>query len=87
MIPNPFNKDVQDEYFLLDQLLNEAKNMTISIPKIWEFLKGKKTYLVMGVGIVVNGMYVMGYIHPESLPAVNSILGFLGLGALRSSIN
>ncbi len=49
-------------------------------------LKGWKTYIVVGVGVVVNGLIAMGYI-PESVQGiVNSILGFLGLGTLRAAV-
>jgi hypothetical protein len=54
---------------------------------ILEFLKGKKTYLVVAVGVVVNGLYAMGYIPPSSLVTVNMLLAFLGLGAIRSAMN
>jgi hypothetical protein len=50
-------------------------------------LKGYKTYIVMAVGIVVNGCFAMGLIPVEWLPVVNSILAFLGLGALRAGVS
>jgi len=48
--------------------------------------KGKKTYIVMIVGVLVNGAVAMGYIPAEYFGLVNSILGFLGLGALRAGV-
>ena len=52
-----------------------------------KFLKGKKTYIVAIVGVIFNGAFAMGYISPDFVPAVNVILGFLGLGALRAGVN
>ena len=49
-------------------------------------LKGWKTYIVMAIGVIVNGAFAMGYIPTEYLGFVNAILGFLGLGALRSGV-
>jgi len=49
-------------------------------------LKGWKTYIVVIVGILVNGAYAMGYIPVEAMGIVNTILGFLGLGALRAGV-
>ena len=49
-------------------------------------LKGWKTYIVMIVGVLVNGAIAMGYISAEYLGIANSILGFLGLGALRAGV-
>ncbi len=49
-------------------------------------LKGYKTYLVVIVGIIVNGAYAMGYIPEAVIPVVNVILGYLGLAALRAGV-
>ena len=49
-------------------------------------LKGWKTYIVAIVGVLVNGAYAMGYIPEVSLPLVNTVLGFLGLAALRAGV-
>jgi len=48
--------------------------------------KGWKTYIVMIVGVIANGLVAMGYIPESLLGTINSILGFLGLGALRAGI-
>jgi len=50
-------------------------------------LKGWKTYIVMGIGVIVNGAYAMGYIPTEAIGFINAILGFLGLGALRAGVS
>lgn len=54
--------------------------------KIKEFLKGKKTYIVAIVGVIVNGCAAMGYITPEVVDTVNTVLVFLGLGTVRAGI-
>mgnify|MGYP001121938982 CR=1 FL=1 len=50
-------------------------------------LKGLKTYIVVIVGVLVNGAYAMGYIPEASVGLVNTILGFLGLAALRAGVS
>ena len=52
-----------------------------------DFLKGRKTYIVMAVGVIVNGLIVMGYLDVQYIGIINSILGFLGLGAIRAGIS
>ena len=49
-------------------------------------LKGWKTYIVVIVGVLVNGAFAMGYIPEAMLPIINTVLGFLGIAALRSGI-
>ena len=49
-------------------------------------LKGKKTYLIVIAGVIINGLFAMGYIPANLLPIANTILGFLGLGALRNAV-
>lgn len=51
-----------------------------------KFLSGYKTYIIMVVGVLVNGAIAMGYLDPKYFEIVNSILGFLGLGAIRDGI-
>ena len=51
-----------------------------------DWLKGKRTYIVAVVGVLVNGAWAMGYIDPSLLPIVNTVLGFLGLAALRAGV-
>jgi len=48
--------------------------------------KGMKTYIVVIVGVLVNGAYAMGYIPEAALGLTNTILGFLGLAALRAGV-
>lgn len=47
------------------------------------WLKGKKTYLVMIIGVIVNGLYATGKIDAATVDVINKILVFFGLGAIR----
>ena len=49
-------------------------------------LKGWKTYIVVAIGVIFNGLVASGYLDESLRPTVNTILGFLGLGALRNGI-
>lgn len=49
-------------------------------------LKGYKTYIVMIVGVIINGAFAMGYVPESFIGIANTLLGFLGLGALRAGI-
>lgn len=49
-------------------------------------LNGKKTYIVMAVGVIINGLFAMSLIPAEWIGVANSILAFLGLGALRAGV-
>ena len=52
-----------------------------------KFLSGWKTYIVVIVGIIFNGLVATGHVSEDTRPLVNSILAFLGLGAMRDAIN
>lgn len=56
------------------------------IEKLMNLLKGKKTYIVVAIGVIINGAHTMGLINPNLLPIINVILGFLGLAALRAGV-
>ncbi|MEK7180217.1 MAG: hypothetical protein AAB706_01970 [Patescibacteria group bacterium] len=49
-------------------------------------MKGYKTYLVVIIGVIFNGLVASGFIDESLRPTVNTILGFLGLGALRAAV-
>jgi hypothetical protein len=54
--------------------------------KILAFLKGKKTYGLVVLALIVIGLNLLGYISVE---LANTLLGLLGFGAfatLRSSV-
>ena len=54
--------------------------------KLMDYLKGKKTYIVMVVGVIANGCVAMGYLDPQYIATINTVLGFLGLGTIRHGI-
>jgi len=49
-------------------------------------LKGWKTYIVVVLGVIWNGCVALGYLDASTLGLVNTILGFLGLAALRAGV-
>ena len=49
-------------------------------------MKGYKTYLIVILGVIFNGLVASGFIDESLRPTVNTILGFLGLGALRAAV-
>lgn len=55
--------------------------------KLLELLKGRKTYLVVAIGVILNGLFAMGYIDADKLPLINSILTMLGLGTIRLGLH
>ncbi len=52
--------------------------------KIIELLKGKKTYITVGIGVILAGLKMYGIDIPDG---VWQALGFLGLAFLRDGIN
>lgn len=54
--------------------------------KIRGLFNGKKTYLAAAVGVIVTGLYSMGYIDSSVYDTLVAIAGFLGLGFLRTSV-
>lgn len=48
-------------------------------------MNGWKTYLVVAIGIIFNGLVASGYVDEGTRPLVNSILGFIGLAAIRAT--
>lgn len=55
-----------------------------TVNQVREFLKGKKTYMVVAVTFVLGGLQACGVDVPE---AVYVLLGALGLGTLRAGVN
>ena len=49
-------------------------------------LKNYKTYLIVVVAVILNGLVSLGYIDVSWINTANIILGFLGLGAVRLAI-
>ena len=54
--------------------------------KVWEYLKGKKTYIVSGLFIIVAGLNAEGFITPYQYELILALLGFAGLVSLRHGI-
>ena len=48
--------------------------------------KGWKTYIVVILAIIFNGCVSVGILDESLRPTVNTVLGFLGLGALRAGV-
>ena len=57
------------------------------INKVLDFLAGKKTYIVVIVGAVLNVAVAFGWVTPDNLEAINAVLVALGLGALRAGVS
>ena len=51
--------------------------------KVWEYLKGKKTYIVSGLFVIVTGLNAEGLITPDQYELILALLGFAGLASLR----
>ncbi len=49
-------------------------------------LKNYKTYIIVVVAVILNGLVSLGYIDASWIGTANIILGFLGLGAVRLAI-
>ena len=49
-------------------------------------LKGYKTYIIAIVIGLLNFAVAMGWITPDHLAAINTVLGALGLAALRAAV-
>lgn len=48
--------------------------------------KGYRTYIIVILGVIFNGLVAGGYLSEDLRPTVNSVLTFLGLGTLRSAV-
>jgi len=52
-----------------------------------KWLSGKKTYIIVALGVIVNGLWAMGLIDEETVKVVDGILLFTGLGTVRAGIS
>jgi type IV secretory pathway VirB2 component (pilin) len=50
------------------------------------YLKGKKTYIVAGIMVILTGLKALNYIDEQTYQTVLAVLGGLGLGFLRAGI-
>lgn len=55
--------------------------------KLIDSLKGYKTYITVAVAFIIGGLNATGYIDMATTEKIWGILGFLGLGFIRSGIN
>ena len=58
-----------------------------SISNLVEFLKGKKTYIVVGLGLVVLALKVTGVLDSTIADSILVALGMGGLATLRLGIS
>ena len=58
-----------------------------SISNLVEFLKGKKTYIVVGLGLVVLTLKVTGVLDSTIADSILVALGMGGLATLRLGIS
>lgn len=54
--------------------------------QIWEFLKGKKTYIVGAIMVVWSGLHATQYIDADTFEVGVAIFTALGLWTLRHGI-
>lgn len=71
------------EWFIQRAVKKQVEKLKKENPKMFNFLKGKRTYLVAIVTALVAGAQALGYNIPNEIYAV---LGALGLGTLRAGI-
>jgi hypothetical protein len=51
-----------------------------------KFLKGKKTYVVAALAILLNFAVYMNWLTVDQLTQVNAVLAFLGIATVRAGI-
>lgn len=54
---------------------------------IFTWLQGKKTYIVMIMGVLVNGAFAMDLIDDKTVLFVDGLLTFFGMGSIRAGIS
>ena len=57
------------------------------IKKVLDSLQGRKTYIIAVITAVLNLAVAFGWITPDNLVAINTVLVALGLGAIRAGIS
>ncbi len=50
------------------------------------FLVGYRTYIVAGIGVLLNGLHVVAPQLSLPINEINTVLAFLGLGAVRAAL-
>ena len=51
-----------------------------------QFIRGKKTYIVAGIMVLVTGLKAFGIIEQSTYEAVMGVMAALGFGALRAGV-
>ena len=52
-----------------------------------QFLVGKKTYILVAIGVIVWGAEAMGLVEQGTANKLDALLVVLGLGTIRSAIS
>jgi hypothetical protein len=58
-----------------------------TITKIRVALQGKKTFIIAAVAVVLNFAVYMNWLSVDQLAQVNTVLGFLGIAAVRAGLS
>lgn len=53
---------------------------------LWDYLQGKKTYLIAAAMVVASGLYAQGYLSAEVYKIVEGVLLGGGLATLRAGL-
>jgi type IV secretory pathway VirB2 component (pilin) len=57
-----------------------------SFNDVWQFLKGKKTFILAVFGVIATGLYGQGYIDEQMYTLIMGGLGSLGLATVRHAV-
>jgi len=52
---------------------------------MFEWLKGKRTYIAVGLGVILTGLVGMDLISTETYEVLAGMAAFMGLGFLRAA--
>lgn len=71
------------EWFIKMAVKKQIEKLKKEKPEMFNFLKGKKTYIVALITAIIAGAQALGYNIPNE---VYAILGALGLSTLRAGV-
>lgn len=54
--------------------------------KVFEFLNGKKTYILAAAGAILQGLVFAGFATQDQVNPLLVMLGFTGAATLRSAV-
>ena len=69
--------------WIIDSIVEKIKENK----PMFDFINGNKTYIIMALGILVNGLYAMNLIDLNLLITLDGVIGALGLGTIRHGIS